>query len=269
MRVSDICRILCGVSLAVVCCVPAAAQQKPVYYNSVCLKVKPGRGIDFTSQLNGNVLKLEQSQLKAGVIRSFLVMSNVIPSGKKAPCDYIVDTFYDGLPPAPGMSDKEFTGALHRAGLDITPAEFWAPIIKDVTLVSQGVGEVPVLVGGSKKGDYVEVTEMHVKDQGACLNTEEKLWQPVAEARIKAGEQSGWGVWQIVLPRGTKVQPNEGTVDIYSSWDGIFNQGIGKTWQEVHPDLKITDAMVQFNQDCKIQLSPIYKVVEDVQAPMQ
>lgn len=268
MRVSTICRILGGAALTVACCLPAAAQQKPFYYDSVCVKAKPGRAMDFASQLSGNVLKLEQSRLDAGKIRGFLELEAVIPSGKKSRCDYIIDTFYDGPPPAP-MTNEEFAAALHQAGIDMTVKAFWQPIMEDSYLVTRSVGEVRLLIGSGKKGDYEVLNTMDIPDMTECLNTQKKLWQPIAEARMKAGQQSGWGVWQNIYPRGSDVKVRAGSVDIYSSWDQIYLPDLMKTWQEVHPDVKIGDAMAEFEHQCLITRSQVYHVAEYIHAPVQ
>ncbi len=268
MRVSTICRMFCGAALAVACCVPAVAQQTTTYYSGACVKVKPGSEADFASQVSGNMLKLEEAQLKAGKITAWLALRAVLPQGKHANCDYLFVSFFKGMPPPP-MSDEEFTGALKRAGMDMTSEEFWEPIAKDVYLVSTDVGEMSVMIGRAEKGGYIVDNSMDMPDVNECMNTEKKLWQPVAEARMKANQQSGWGMYQIVYPRGSMVKGSAGTVDFYSSWDQIFTEGMMQTWQEVHPDVKPADAMAQFNKQCQIEMSEVYEVEEEVQAPMQ
>lgn len=268
MRVSSICRILCGAALATTCCVPVAAQSTTTYYSSACVKVKAGGASDFASQVSGNMLKLEESQTKAGKISGWLALRAVVPSGKEARCDYLFVTFFPGLA-KPSMSDEEFTAALHRAGMNMTRDAFWAPIMKDAYLVSNEVGEMPVMIGNGKKGDYDVVNDMDMPDANQCVTTETKLWQPFAEARMKAGKQSGWGIWLTTYPRGSKVEGSAGTVDIYPTWDAIFMQGFAKTWQEAQPGVKPADAMAQFNKECKIEMSVVYEEVEDVHAPAQ
>jgi hypothetical protein len=249
-------------------CVPATAQSTTTYYSGACVKVHPGGDVGFASEVSGNMLKLEESRLKAGKITGWLAMRAVVPQGKHAHCDYLFVTFFKGLP-TPPMSDSEFTAALHEAGLEMTPEEFWEPIMKDASLVSTDVGEMAVMIGSSSKGGYVVDNSMHMPDVNECRNTETKLWQPFAESRIKAGQQTGWGMYEIVYPRGSMVKGSTGTVDFYSSWDQIFMEGFEKTWQEVHPDVKVADAMAEFNQQCSIEMSEVYEVVEDVQAPME
>lgn len=268
MRVSTICRVLCGAAVTVAFCVPATAQSTTNYYSGACVKVHPGAETSFASEVSGNMLKLEESQVKAGKITGWLALRAVIPQGEHANCDYLFVTFFKGLP-TPPMSDEEFTAALHRAGLEETPAEFWDPITKAVYLVSTDVGAMPVMIGSARKGGYLVDNSMHMPDVNECMNTETKLWQPFAEARMKAGQQSGWGTYEIVYPRGSSVKGSAGTVDMYSSWDEIFMEGFAKTWQEVHPDVKAEDAMAQFNQQCEIEMSEVYEVVEEVQAPME
>jgi len=268
MRISTICRILCGTAFAAACCMPAAAQPKTIYYGSACVKVKPNKDADFAAQISGNMLRLEQARLDAGTITGWLALRAVLPMGKKAQCDYLIVTFYPGLPKGI-LNGEDTTTALQKAGMSMTADEFWEPIHADSYLVSNEVGEMPVMLGGGQKGYYDVVNDMDMPDTDQCVNTEKKLWQPFAEARMKDGQQSGWGVWLTMFPRGSQVENGAGTVDVYPTWDAIFMEGFQKTWQDVHPDVKPEDAMAQFNKQCSMKMSVIYEEVEDIHAPRQ
>jgi hypothetical protein len=268
MRISSICRFLCCAAFAALSCVPAAAQPKTIYYGSACVKVKPGREADFASQMNDNMLKVEQARLDAGTITGWLALRAVLPMGKKAKCDYLIVTFYPGLPKGI-LNNEDTTVALEKAGMSMTADEFWESIREDSYLVSNDVGEMPVMLGGGQKGYYDVVNYMNMPNTEQCVNTEKTLWHPFAEARMKAGQQSGWGVWLTMFPRGSQVEQSAGTVDIYPTWDAIFMEGFQKTWQDVHPDVKVEDAMEQFDKQCSIRMSVIYEEVEDIHAPVQ
>lgn len=262
MRISSILRIFCGAALAAACCVPLAAQQ-PAYYSSICLKVKPGRAADFASQISGNLLKVEQARLDLGEITTWAALRTVLPRGKAAQCDYMVVTFYPKLPEL-GLSDADLTAALQKAGLDMTPDQFWQPLNADVYVVSNDVGVVPVMIGSGKKGDYSVMNAMDMPDTSECMATQEKLWQPFAQARINAGQQSGWGIYRVIYPRGSKVRNSAGTFDIYPTWEAIFQQGFMKTWQQVNPNVTVGDATAIFDKQCLIKMAVIYKEVEGV-----
>ncbi len=267
MRLSSVCRFLSAAALAVACCAPLAAQQAITHYSSICVKVNPGREADFAGLLHGNIRKLQQSLADSGLITEWLALRAEIPMGKQARCDYLFVTFFPGLPAEP-MSDEAFTAELHKAGLDMTPAQFWQPIMEDSYLVSNTVAEEVTRIGGIKVGDYVVDNSMKMPDVSECIATEQKLWEPFAEARISAGKQSGWRIWVTTYPRGSMVKDSAGTVDIYPTWDSIFNTGSEwmDTWDKVHPNVKPADAMAQFDKQCRITRSIVYKDVDDVRA---
>lgn len=256
-------RILLGAALVATLSMPLVGQQKTTgYYQVACVKVNSGQDAAFSEWVEGASHKLDQESVDSGRISNSLVLRTVSPRGTEAKCDYVFVDFFSGLPPAPGSGD--FSKALHNAGISMTPKEFYAKRDELGTLVSINYSQTRMLVGEAKKGDYIVLNQMGAPDIGACLALEEKVWQPLAEEMVKAGDADGWATQVQISPRGDKDNAGVSSVDIYPSWDAAFKQrdSIGNGWKKVHPDMDINNTMEQFGKLCPIEHTVLYHVVD-------
>ncbi len=261
-------RVLLGAAMAAALSIPLAAQQAPTGYHHVqCVKINPGKMAAVGEFIAGDSHKLGQSLVDSGHYANTLVLRTVMPRGTDAECDYVFVTFFNGLPPAP-MSQEELTAALHKADVPLTAEQLYAQEDDLGKLVSDNYTQYQVLVGGAKKGDYLVFNSMSAPDVGACVTAQKNLWQPVAEQMVKDENTSGWAVNVQRFPRGTKDDTAVSSVDIYPSWDAFLNEysSISSAWKKVHPDMDINSTMQQFEKQCTITHTVLYKVV-DATAP--
>ena len=99
---------------------------------------------------------------------------------------------------------------------------------------------------------------------GAWIDNETKLWKPIFEDGLKDGSVDGWSVNVQFMPRGAKDRQLTYTVDIYPSWQSLFNffgPNFGELWKKVNPDIPIADGMAQEEKVDTIEHTVIYKVV--------
>ena len=90
-----------------------------------------------------------------------------------------------------------------------------------------------ILVGLSVAGatpaaaqsQFVEVDYMKVApgQDDAYLQVEQKMWKPIHEARVKAGNAVAWYLYRVVSPSGSQVDHNYATVAVYSSFEAMEN----------------------------------------------
>ncbi|HUX46201.1 MAG TPA: hypothetical protein VMV57_15755 [Terracidiphilus sp.] len=260
--------LLCAALAATLALPLAAQQQEPTGFHSIaCVKVNTGQGAAFREWVSGTVHKLCQQLVDSGRYASMIVLRTEMPQGTDAECDYVFVTFYKGLPPEP-LSAAEVGENLQKAGLSMTAEEFFKQRVELGTLVSTNITQYQTLVGGAKKGDYLVFNSMSAPDVGACVAYEQKVWKPLAEEMVKAGESDGWALNEQVFPRGDKDKSLVSSVDLYPSWDALFKQydSISNGWKKVHPDMDINSTMAQFGKLCTIEHTVLYKIVE-VMAP--
>lgn len=257
-------RIVLGAALVMALSMPLVAQQQKTtsYYEVACVKVNQGQGVAFHEFFNGTGYKLEQELANSGRVQSGLMLQTVLPQGTEAKCDYVFVTFSNGLPPEQ-LSTEEMSTALHNAGIKMTPEEYYTQRGEVATLVNSNISQSVAMVGEAKKGDYLVLNQMDAPDIGACLALEKKVWQPLAEEMVKAGDSDGWATQVQIFPWGAKDEAGVSSVDIYPSWNAVFKQreSIGNGWKKVHPDMDISSTLDQFEKVCPIEHTVLYKVV--------
>lgn len=254
-------------ALAAALSVTLVAQQAPVGFHSIsCVRVKPGQSAAFSSLLNGDYHKVEQARVDSGAISTFLALRTVIPAGTDAGCDYVLVSFYPGLPTAP-LGDDEMTAVLQKAGVASTVQQWHDRLSAVGELVSNNITQYQALVGGSKKGDYLIFNSMKATDVGECVALQKRLWQPLAEQGVKDGAQDGWAVNIQIMPRGDKDPSLVSTVDIFPSWDSMFNYfgpNLAARWKKVHSELTTDEAFSQIDKACTIDHTILYKVEDQI-----
>jgi len=253
-------------AIAATLSVPLFAQPSPAGFHTVyCVKVNPGKDVDFHATITGDLLKLSQYDVKSGMLSGWVALQAIVPEGAKVRCDYAFVDFYPGLPPAP-QSDAEQTADLQKAGVGKTTDEFMGELMASGTLVSTSIVRTVLAVGGAKEGDYIVVNDMSVPNRGAWIANEKKLWQPIFEDAVKSGAMDGWTVEEQFMPRGAKDRDTTYTVDIYPNWKSLFTfygPDFPNRWKKIHPDVPIADGMAQ--KVDTIEHTVLYKVVAAVQ----
>jgi hypothetical protein len=258
-----------GAALAATLSASLVAQQAPVGYHSIsCVRVKPGKSADFRALLNGDYHKVEQARVDSGAISTFIALRTVIPAGTDAGCDYVLVSFYSGLPTEP-LGDDAMSAVLQKAGVSSTLPEWRDRLSAVAELVSNNITQYQVLVGGSKKGDYLVFNSMKATDADQCVALQKRLWQPFAEQGVKDGAQDGWAVNIQVMPRGDKDPSLVSSVDIFPTWNSMFTYfgpDFIARWKKVHPEMTTDDAFSEIDKACTIEHTVLYKVEDQVNA---
>ena len=243
------------------------AQPTPSGYHSIsCVRVKAGKSAAFRALLSGDYSKIEQVRVDSGAVSAWIALRTVIPAGTDAGCDYVLVTFYPGLPAAP-LSDDEMTAVLQKAGVSSTLQDWHARISDVGELVSNNITQYQALVGGSKKGDYLVFNSMKAADVNECVALQKRLWQPFAEQGVKDGAQDGWAVNIQVMPRGDKDPSLVSSVDIFPTWDSMFTYfgpDFTARWKKVHPEMTPDEAFSEIDKACTIEHTVLYKVEDQI-----
>ena len=119
--------------------------------------------------------------------------------------------------------------------------------------MSNNIAQYQALVGGAKKRDYLVFNSMSATSVRECVAAQKRIWRPFAEEGVKEGAPGGWAVNRQRLPNGAKNGNRVSTVDIYPTWDGMFNYfgpDFETRWKKVHPDMNPDDAFAILDELC-------------------
>jgi hypothetical protein len=86
--------------------------------------------------------------------------------------------------------------------------------------------------------DYMKVAP---GQDDAYLQLEQKLWKPIHEARVKAGDAVGWYMYQVLSPSGSEAHHNYVTVAVYNSFEAMESPFPAALFAKVHPGLNMAD----------------------------
>jgi hypothetical protein len=264
-----IVRSLFSVAIAAAFSVTLLAQQPATGYHRVaCIKVKPGQFDAFRMWAAGDGHKVVQANADSGELSTWFLLRAVIPQGASAECDYLAVAMYPGLPPQPsGM--EHLAAALKKAGLTESAQQFVDQRNALTTLVSNNMFQNVALVGTMKKGDYFRVNYMKVadpNDMGTYLAYEMKVWQPLAKQMMADGVGSGWSLNVQVVPRGSELPYDAVTVDVYPTWDSVFQPDtkFEERFRKVHPDMDLGTTIETYNKMRSIVTTELYSVADMV-----
>lgn len=227
-----------------------AQQASTGYHQVACIKVKPENNSEFRKWAANDLHKIAQSRIDGGAVSQWIVLRSVIPAGTSAGCDYVIVTMFPGIPPKP-MGLEDLDAVLKKAGISSTAQQFVDRRNSLTTLVSNNMFQNRAFIGSFKQGDYLVVNYMKASNLDDYVAWEKKAWQPVAEELDKENLRSGWSLNTIVFPGGTDVPFNAVTVDVFSTWESIFNnnaQQFYQIWQKAHPDMELGTTFEQYDK---------------------
>lgn len=245
---------------------PSRAQEQPMV-REYCIKVAPGKGVEYEAFLRDVVVPLAQARADAGEFAWYVAARGVIPAGSEARCDYRVAYGYKGLPPEE-ISKDALDAALKRARLTLTADQM---IARRNTLTSLVAAEVWYWIDGIgpnvEKGGYVRFNHYKVRSgqMDEWVRLETTYWKPLMDAWLKGGGKGGWGVYGLAMPGGDSTRANAMTVDTFADWNGLL-RGVpmNELWPKVHPSRTSADTFDRFDEVRSTQDVEYFKVVEVV-----
>ena len=257
-----ILKLLGGAALVAAFSVSLTAQQEPSGFHRVaCIKVAPQNNDAFRKFVNDEAVKVEQAEIKAGVISGWLLLRSVIPTGQSAQCDYLSISMIPGYP---AQHPNALADAIKQTGLRMTADEFTSKRDSLTTLVSNDLFQTRAMVGGIKQGDYLEVLYQQTPNQQAWLANEVKVWKSIAESMLKDGTRTGWFAVFRMLPAGSSMKYNAINVDVFPSLEAVFkgDPQFESRWKTAHPDLDMTATLQGLAKFRTTENEELYTVVE-------
>jgi hypothetical protein len=229
-----------------------SAQETPQFLRVNCVKVRDGKGGEYTEYLRDTAMKLTKVSVDSGMYTAVIYTQAAYPAGRGARCDYQVVSISNGFPPET-RSAAQTEADMKKAGITMSGAAMVARRNDLSYLVGSEIWRGRASVGpGVAKGGYVRLNYYKIKPnmQADWLHLETTGWKQLVESLAKDTPGAFWSVYTLVMPGGASLPYNAMTVDGFPSWEAL-GKGIPAraTWNKVHPEMdfaqyadKISDA---------------------------
>jgi hypothetical protein len=210
------------------------------------VKVRDGKGEEFSAYLRDVTTKLARVRLDTGVYSSFLIAQAVAPAGRSAHCDYHIVYGSMGFP-AEAAGPEQTAADLKKAGITMTREQVVDRRDELSYLVGVDVWRGQESVGISVKSGYARLNYYKTKpgmSVGEWARMESTGWKLVAEAVAKEKPGMAWWAGVLSMPGGTSLPYNGLTVDSFPTWAALV-KGIQTraVWNQVHPEMDLATYM--------------------------
>lgn len=222
--------------------IPLSAQnnEQPTTYHSLdYIKVNPGMYNDYL-KLEKAWNKIHSANIKAGKYNQWVMDEVLYPRGANAEYDFVTRQSLRGK--------KQLTAFMEGA---FFPEDWQSLLNHEEMALVQRTGEIRTIVkseiwstiDGISAKDFTEA-KIHVfnffdrpkgKTRADHVKVEQAVWKPVHQERINAGTMKGWFLVGLVFPYGANMDYQDATVDVYSSIEDYFADGMIDTFNKVHP----------------------------------
>lgn len=244
----------------------AQEQKEPSTVRDYCVKVAPGKSMEFEAYARDVAVPLNQARADAGEFAWALVARGVVPAGSSAKCDYRVVFGYNGAPPET-PSNEQIEASLKRAKLNMSAKELFAKRDALTQLVDveiwyniDGIGPPP------QKGNYVRLNHYNVKPAAMedWKHLETTYWKPLVDAWMKAGGKGSWSIHGLLMPEGDNLPYNAQTVDTFPDWNSLLHGVPFDLWTKVNPHTEATDVFDRLDRVRSRHDIEVYRVLEVV-----
>lgn len=245
-----------------------SAQTEPTGFHTIaCIKVNAGKSMEYRQFVSDYTRRMMQTSVDGGEYAGWSLLRAVLPAGNEARCDYISVIHHKGIP-APPQGPEGLETLLRKAGIRSTAADFLARRSALTTLNSQELWQSVIRIAEPEKGDYLYVNFAKVPNLAKYIEFEKTVWQPMAEALIKEGSLRAWMVNRAVLPGGTEVKYPAVSVDVFPSWEAVFQFGnIRPVFDRVHPGKDFDKTFADLPTIRNLAKRELYFVQEKVKGP--
>lgn len=213
--------------------------EQPRYSRDYCVKVRDGKGAEFSAFLRDVTLKLGRARVESGSAASFVVAEAVAPAGRAARCDYHIVYGYIGFPPEP--PDAAQTEAdMKKAGLTMSRMAMIQKRDELSLLVSMDIWRGRATAGRTEKGGYARLNYYKTNPgmMADWIRMESEGWKKLAEDVAASMPGMSWGASSLAMPGGQSLPYDAMTYDGFPSWEAL-GKGIPvrATWNKAHPEM--------------------------------
>lgn len=240
----------------------AFAQEERAYTRAFYVDAKPGKVGEYRNFHRDVWSKINQVRADAGEHEASYLMQARVPSGSNASCDFLLLFSPKG---GLGGESMSFGEALEKAGIDMSADEFWAKVRNLSDLVYSEIWYSIDSIGTSKEGNLVQIDYMDVHDTGEWITMEREIFKPVHQTRIDDGARVAWSAHRLFMPRGTDLQYNAATVNVYADWASLGNSHQRGYFRRTHGDKDLGDVGARINKARDMVRTELFEVIHKIE----
>ena len=252
-----------------------AQQAAPdVYVVVTYIKVLPGQDDAYRAYLTTTGKKIFQEQQAANPNFLFWSSAKTMFQGTEhgTDFDYVGASVFAGPPPEPStLPDSLVQKAAGMTAADLAKKlATLRTIVGTEVLRQQATASVP---GTLKEGDYRVAARVRVKPGmfDEYYEMGRTMTQPIAQARIAAGEAKSWSLWSRTFPAGAATSYDALAVtyfkDLASAIRGLDATKGLEAFQKVHPGKNYATYINNGRDYSELQQRILMQVVSLVERP--
>lgn len=215
-------------------CNTVLAQEERNFLNFYYIDAESGKNVEYREFFREVSSKIHQVRIDAGEINGAYLMQARVPGGSQAISDYILVIVPNGGLGGESMSTGD---ALKKAGIEMTGPEYWQKWRELSNLVKREIWTNEARIGSLDEGNLIQMDFMDVHDSSDWIEMESEVFQPVHQLRIDKDERVGWGARRLHMPRGSDLQYNGATVNVFADWEQFGKQGSRGLFGQAHPNM--------------------------------
>lgn len=257
--------VLC-LSLAMFGTTAQTTPTQTVFARVLFQKVVPGQEQEFEKILKENIKPAHQLRKQNGKITNWRLFK-VHFTGTQDEYGYVSVTYYDSWAKTEANDNwPELIKAANPKTTDIAGviAKLQAvrTIVRDYLFYREDfvTSKTPVPFKFALM-DFMKVKE-GMNDP--YLKAEKEDWKPVHQTLSDNGKRTGWGLWSLVMPGGTRTSYDYVTSNLFSSYEQLSSSGYEEAFKKAHPG---KDMQVMFNEVAKTRdlvRSELWELIESL-----
>ena len=240
----------------------AAQQETAAYAVSACFKALPGKTGELRNFLNHEIRVLGETGVSIGQFVALSVLEAWVPRGTDHDCDFILNVRHNGYPSSVSPGSPEGLRAL-----GITREQLAGTFYSAGFYVRTNLWRVVANVGQGEEGSFAVIDSIKTHDREAWEELESEIFQPMQQARVDAGDIQGWGASALIMPRGTSLEYNAVTYNVFRDMEASGKApGYDELFAKVHRGKDRDAAFAKTREAREIVESALYRVMVSVSA---
>ncbi|WP_163325838.1 hypothetical protein [Draconibacterium mangrovi] len=248
-----------------VCASAPAKSADQVYVVVEYFKVKPENHLKYLEVEQKIWKPMHQERINQGIIVSWTLYA-VEFTGAANSYNYVAITTYNDPETLENPWNAEIPAKVHpNMGLNeiLDRTNKTREIVRSE--LYKGVAAIPS-IPFADPAHYIQVNYMKVEPgKGSEYEALEKeVWMPIHEESIRSGKTVGWGLWEVIFPRGASRPYQFVTMNTFSDYSYVLELSFAESFKAIHPEEDFNEMMKKTNEARIIDRVELWDLIDYV-----